>query len=343
MTMLRPRRIREGAECFCARFSRAWREQHRLDMHSTTKALQQLSYRIVDDPKTLRNLEQVRLQISTLSCTLILSLLLTLQVTAGVAAASGGCNSQKCGNVTVSYPFGIQGAGCGLPEFQLNCVTNSSNLSNGNLSLSTVSGSYQVTALDASYLFLDATPLKAWTSSSLNISFQVANTSPYLIDSFNVLFGYGANTTAQFSTDQDGGTHPSCQNLAMNQYTIAYCDYYACCTATYVPRGVRTVNMSASEVAGSTAYGYASIIYPDTYSTPSPNDFGGGSWGMRLGWYLPGNCSVDGNSTCSENTTCSDTTGAGFRCACLQGWQGDGYRNGTGCIGGFDFCYYFCH
>jgi hypothetical protein len=335
MTMLRPRRIREGAESFCARFSRAWREQHHL-------ALQQLSYIIVDGPKSLRNLErlrQVRLQISTVSCTLILSLLLTLQVTAVVAAASGGCSSQKCGNVTVSYPFGIKGAGCGLPGFQLNCSTNSSNLSYSNLSLSTVSGTYQVTALDASYLVLDATPLKAWTYSSLTISFQVADTSPYLIDTYNVLFGYGANTTAQFSTDQDGGTHPSCQNLAVNQFTIAYCDYYACCSAANVPPGVRTVNMSASEVAGSGAEGYASIIYPETYSTPSAAAFGAGSWGLRLGWYLPGNCSIDGNSTCSANTTCSDTTGAGFRCACLQGWQGDGYSNGTGCIGRFDFCY----
>ena len=342
MMMLRPRRIREGAEYFCARFSRAWREQHHLDMHSTTKALQQLSYIIVDDPKTMRNLErlrQVRLQISTLSCTLILSLLLTLQLTDVLAAASSGCSSQKCGNVTVSYPFGIKGAGCGLPGFQLNCSTNSSSLSNGNLLLSTVSGTYQVTALDTSYVILDATPLKALTYSSLTISFQVAKTSPYLIDASNVLFGYGANTSAQFSTDQDGGTHPSCQNLAVNQFKVAYCDYYACCTAADVPQGVRTVNMSASEVAGSTAWGYASIIYPETYSTASPKVFAGGSWGMRLGWYLPGNCSVDGNFTCSENTTCSDTSGAGFQCACLQGWQGDGYSNGTGCIGGFDFCY----
>ena len=341
MMMLRHWRNREGAEYLCARFSRAWREQHHLDMHSTTKALQQLSYIIVDDPKTMRNLErlrQVRLQISTLGCTLILSLLLTLQVTAVVAAASAGCSSQKCGNVTVSYPFGIIGAGCGLPGFQLNCSTNSSSLSNGTLWLSTVSGSYEVTAWNASFLFLDATPLKAWTD-SMNISFQVAITSPYLIDASNVLFGYGASTNAQFSTDQDGGTHSSCQNLAVNQYTTAYCDYYACCSATNVPPNVRTVNMSASEVAGSTAEGYASIIYPETYSTPTAARFGAGSWGMRLGWYLPGNCSADGNSTCSENTSCSDTSGAGFRCACLQGWQGDGYSNGTGCIGGFEFCY----
>lgn len=167
MMMLRSRTIREGAENFCTRFSRAWREQHHLDIRSTTKALHQLSYIIVDDPKTMRNLEllrQVRLQISTLGCTLILSLLLTLQVTAVVAAASAGCSSQKCANVTLSYPFGIKGAGCGLPGFQLNCSTNSSSLSGGNLWLATVSGSYEVTALDASYVVLDATPLKAWTA-----------------------------------------------------------------------------------------------------------------------------------------------------------------------------------
>ena len=282
-------------------------------------------------------------------CTLILSLLLTLRVTAVVAAASAGCNSQKCGNVTVSYPFRVSYAsevssssGCGLPGFQLSCST-SNKSSTGNLTLRTVSGDYQVTAVNASYVVLDATPLKAWTNTSLNISFQVANTSPYLIDTSNILFGYGASVKADFSTDQDGGTNPFCQNVQKNQDTTKYCDWYACCTASYVPLGARAVNMSAS--AGTGAVGYASIIYPETYSTPSPNFFGAGSWGMRLGWYLQGNCSADGNSTCSANSNCTDFQSwanfqwAAFRCACRPGWQGDGYSNGTGCIGEFDFCY----
>lgn len=314
-------------------------------MHSNSEAQPYSTMRKLNLKSSCNNLVKVS---ELLICTLILSLLLTLRVTAVVAAASAGCASQMCGNLTVSYPFRVSYAsevsssGCGLPGFQLKCSTNS-NSSTGNLTLRTVSGSYQVTAVDASYVVLDATPLKAWTNTSLNISFQVANTSPYLIDTSNILFGYGAIVKADFSTDQDGGTHPSCQNVQKNENTTNYCDYYACCTATYVPLGARTVNMSAS--TGSGAVGYASIIFPETYSTPGPQFFGGGSWGMRLGWYLQGNCSADGNSTCSANSKCTDFLDwadfkwAAFRCACLQGWQGDGYSNGTGCIGEFDVCY----
>ena len=50
---------------------------------------------------------------------------------------------------------------------------------------------------------------------------------------------------------------------------------------------------------------------------------------LELGWWLEGPCQ------CSPNATCTNVTVAagkfGFRCHCPQGYQGDGFLNGTGC------------
>ena len=238
--------------------------------------------------------------------------------------------TKKCGNVTIQYPFGLR-TGCGLPGYQLTC-------SSSGLILTTASGSYTVTEFDPGYLIVDAsTSLKAWTSygrDPVPVEFRVAETSPYVVDQYNVFFGYGANTSAHFHTNNDGGgASPGCQNAAVNEYTTKYCDYYACCQENVPPR-VRAFNISATEPDGSSDYGFASIIFPETYKTSAASCFACGTWGFKLSWYVNGTCGKEGKITCAAHSNCYEDPagiGTGFRCGCASGYYGDGYKNGTAC------------
>ena len=40
----------------------------------------------------------------------------------------------------------------------------------------------------------------------------------------------------------------------------------------------------------------------------------------------------DGSHTCDGNATCTNTAGS-FMCACISGYSGDGFTEGTGCTG----------
>jgi hypothetical protein len=235
--------------------------------------------------------------------------------------------TKKCGNVTIQYPFGLR-KGCGLPGYQLNCGSSG-------LILTTTSGSYTVTKFDPGYLIVDAsTSLRAWTYDG-PVEFRVAETSPYVVDQNNVFFGYGANTSAHFHTNNDGGgASPGCQNAAVNEYTTKYCDYYACCQEN-VPPHVRDFKISATEPDGSSDYGFASVIFPETYKTSAASCFACGTWGFKLSWYVSGTCKKEGKSTCAAaHSICYEDPagiGTGFRCGCASGYYGDGYKNGTAC------------
>lgn len=265
-----------------------------------------------------------------------------------------GC-STTCGNVTIQYPFGFTEA-CGLPQYRLNCTNDTglvqSNASNPVLFLSTLSGQYQVLNVTSSSLIISA---RANLRASVNgsevqsgtnaVSFEIADTSPYVVSSENTMFGYGCNVTAtftlQYGTAESVG---SCSNGCDLASTIApYCDIYPCCVKNMSINqkkvGINATHHIKNSFNPTWEQGYASIIYPESYSTPDGTEFGLGSWGIKLLWYFAGSC--NNGSTCSDNSQCFDVSpggvlnGAGHYCKCSEGYGGDGYLNGTSCFGTF--------
>ncbi|THG08132.1 wall-associated receptor kinase-like 14 [Camellia sinensis] len=51
---------------------------------------------------------------------------------------------------------------------------------------------------------------------------------------------------------------------------------------------------------------------------------------VQLGWWLDGDCMCSGNANCTNVSSPTDG-GRGYRCQCLDGFVGDGYRDGLGC------------
>ncbi|KAG9440815.1 hypothetical protein H6P81_020980 [Aristolochia fimbriata] len=51
---------------------------------------------------------------------------------------------------------------------------------------------------------------------------------------------------------------------------------------------------------------------------------------VELGWWLPGKCNCSLHSNCTEVKTPGNGE-TGFRCRCLEGYEGDGFANGNGC------------
>ena len=262
-----------------------------------------------------------------------------------------GCSS-ICGNATVQYPFGFT-EGCGLPDYRLNCTNDTllvqRYVSNPVLLLSTVSGQYQVLNVTSSYLIVNASwgDLRASVNDSKvqdSVTFEIVETSPYVISDENIMFGYGCNVTATFTLQH--GTDESVSNCSNGCDIVPkgapYCDIYPCCSKS-ISSNQKKVDINVTHDIENPfnpplERGYASIIYPDTYSTPDHNVFGLGSWGMKLLWYSAGSCN-NSIGTCADNSQCFDVWsgvvfhGAGHNCHCSEGYEGDGYRNGTGCFG----------
>ncbi|CAJ1929843.1 unnamed protein product [Sphenostylis stenocarpa] len=82
------------------------------------------------------------------------------------------------------------------------------------------------------------------------------------------------------------------------------------------------------------------VTYQDLEETKCKYLFSAVSFGQReeeialqfqvveLGWWLHGHC-----DECSDNATCTQVPHQeGFRCQCIQGFTGDGFRSGTGCL-----------
>ncbi|KAG0555123.1 hypothetical protein KC19_12G146300 [Ceratodon purpureus] len=297
--------------------------------------------------------------VSAVITLLVLTALLVAHPVGSVEYAPG-C-STTCGNVTIQYPFGFT-EGCGLPQYRLNC-TNDTDLvqryaSNPVLLLSTLSGQYQVLTVTPSSLIISARAnLRASVNGSATsangsglvqyemniVSFEIAETSPFVISEENIMFGYGCNVTASFTLEDGAGADGSvgsCTNgCDLDSSNPPYCDIYPCCgknmTTNHKKIGINVTHHIVNPFNPPLEMGYASIIYPKTYFTPDRDGFGLGSWGMKLLWYSAGSCN-NNIGICSDNSQCFDVShvlyGGGHSCKCNEGFEGDGYRNGTGCF-----------
>ncbi|XP_047310122.1 wall-associated receptor kinase-like 14 [Impatiens glandulifera] len=225
--------------------------------------------------------------------------------------ASGYCNksARSCGKNSLSYPFGFSDS-CPI---RLNCSA-----SDGEIFI----GEFKVLNVTEDSILVNI-PMNC--NRSISDIYQLFG-SNYAVDSQNGLLLEGCNSTPEYcfipnilgedkigfhKCDQIGSTNISCYSVGDNRTSefmsiedleLANCRFLLTSVAIDMP------NTSNFTINSPVSLRFQSV---------------------KLGWWIIGNCS------CSENAICLPilNTGEedGFRCQCLEGFEGDGFADGDHC------------
>ncbi|KAI3995950.1 hypothetical protein MKX01_004105 [Papaver californicum] len=269
-------------------------------------------------------------------------------VVASRPKAKPGC-IDKCGNVSISYPFGI-GDGCFFEEsFELTC-NNSIPVDHRK----PMHGGFYVSEISISDGYM-ITDLSIFTYCSNN---QVQNFGYSIKDSFsekfffsatrNKLTAIGCNTYAYLGLNSSTFTAVGCMPLCNKGVgsTNGSCTGSGCCQAS-VPAGLREFTLTVGSLneihadSSSNPCSYAFLVEKNSFEFFSSylnnfKDNGTERVPVAIGWNV-------GTETCEEavrnltryacgpNTNCIEGIGGapGYRCECKSGHEGHPYLNST--------------
>ncbi|KAJ4724678.1 putative Kinase [Melia azedarach] len=285
--------------------------------------------------------------ITKTDCVLWLTLILLWPTTKAAAAATGlnakpNC-PEKCGEVTIPYPFGI-GENCALNNhFILQCNHNSELLLGTSnipvLEISVENGTIlgSIRTAKSCYNASRANPLISSSVSPTNLGegpFRFSNTR-------NKLIGSGCDTLALMS-DATQGLISGCASFcaAETPYvntTKDFCSGLGCCQIPF-PRSVKTLDISLSSFYNHTRTSnirpcdYAFLV-DETFDMPLPSGSVEEEFNLsngRIEWVVKEQrceTSIDlADYACRDNTDCINSeNGHGYRCLCKQGFHGNPY------------------
>lgn len=258
-----------------------------------------------------------------------------------------GC-PDRCGNVSVPYPFGIA-PGCYLPGFRMTC-----NDSYDPPRMFINSGDTPVTEITVDDLVIE-TPIARDCYKPLQLgadewltSIDVTGTPYTLSYAKNKFTALGCDTLAinyrsSFLTDYTTGCVAFCGDTS--SITNGSCSGIGCCQ-TAIPRGTKRLNtMLRSPTNHTTSFSispcsFAFLVDQDRYAfnVADLRDFARRSTVPAvLDWAIGAQtCEEVRGATdyaCGPNSFClNSTNGSGYRCRCNSGYQGNPYLPG-GCQG----------
>jgi interleukin-1 receptor-associated kinase 1 len=244
------------------------------------------------------------------------------------AAASDGCNRRCGGAAPIPYPFGFS-AGCPIALY---CDANTSTpilpyrgIDNGT--------SYRVLAFNSTASTVVLALLSS-CSRSVPDAKRALSGANYGVSSRTGLFLRGGCR----ETNSTGCTVPA--PVMSNLLRTAQCGDNGTASAADAVACVASASPNATSTGGFLRWDKAenttcddvltSVLFAETPEGTVSLEFGL----AELGWWLNGTCAAAGkpcvaNATCTNVKTPSD--GAGHRCACLAGMDGDGFSAGDGC------------
>ncbi|GFQ00509.1 wall-associated receptor kinase 2, partial [Phtheirospermum japonicum] len=286
-----------------------------------------------------------------LLCLLTLSFPTTnTKLTAQAQAISKPNCPNKCGNLTVPYPFGIGlGTGCALnSNFEVNCNASFSPpkpfIRRGNLEILRISDNQiRIKNWVAATCYDQFGNITRENQASINLG-----TTPFAFSNVNKFTIVGCDEFALIAGSDGRNFTSGCVSLCSNSYDLIEgdCSGIGCCQ-TAIPKGLKSFNAnlgtlnSHSRISSFNPCGYAFLGDPESYKF-SATDLNNTGFQNRTIENVPvGLEGIDAavlkdmnecaNNPCGENGICTNIPG-GFNCTCKKGYFGDGTKDGRGCI-----------
>ncbi|XP_059636714.1 wall-associated receptor kinase 2-like [Cornus florida] len=262
---------------------------------------------------------------------------------AATSMALPGCKD-KCGNVSVPYPFGIDDSKCSKNEsYLLNCTVEASldsspRLMMGNIQLMNIfveNGTSIVNIFMAYNCYNKSTNKMDFYDHEVNLT-----GAPFMFSATEIKFTeIGCNTLA-FIADSEGTRFGSgCLSLCSQDLQEGSCNGVGCCR-TEIPTRLKTLEMSIAPVNDT----YDQSFRPCSYAFLAHQNWSG-YWSINLSdtahvtreapvvldWVVGDETcqSLDqspSKSACGPNSDCHDSVnGPGYRCICKSGYHGNPY------------------
>ncbi|GMN58793.1 hypothetical protein TIFTF001_027896 [Ficus carica] len=265
--------------------------------------------------------------------------------------ARPGC-PDRCGNVSIPFPFGTK-PDCYLDDdYLINCTTTNSNpaptafLRHGNIMVTNISlkGEVEIQKLIAKDCYD-----RNGTQGPLD-SFEPRITlSTFTVSTRNKFTAIGCDTYAILKGfEGEKRYRTGCMSLCDKEEDVNYgtCNGAGCCQITSFPSGLRNVTLRLSSYYN---HSYVHEFNPCSYAfivEDGKFNFSKTSFQemnktetlpMILDWSIGNESCSEApkrhNYTCYENSMCvNSTTRSGYLCQCLPGYQGNPYLP-NGCKG----------
>nr|CAB3466944.1 unnamed protein product [Digitaria exilis] len=271
--------------------------------------------------------------------------------------AKPGCQ-EKCGSVSIPYPFGIGDKGCFLEGFEVNCST-------GNVPILNTSGT---TLLGINVTLSEARVLSpiAWycnytvDNGTTNVMNSTYEAQEFIIGPFftisgtkNMFTGIGCATVAVVNGENKHAYASACGSFCYDEDSIdgsAGCSGMGCCQ-TAIPGNLDLLyfdflmdNVDNTQVQNFSPCSYGFVVEEDSFqfqtsyaeSSHFLEQYGDGV-PLVLDWVVDNKTCVQAMKNQSsyacraDNSVCVNTNySVGYFCNCSQGYDGNPYLNG-GC------------
>ncbi|XP_058067461.1 wall-associated receptor kinase 5-like isoform X2 [Magnolia sinica] len=244
---------------------------------------------------------------------------------------------RKCGDIDISYPFGIGYSHCFYKGFEINCSQNIPYLSGYLMEsrLQLVEILQEEVRINWTDFIVKICPSSNYTKSSI---FWLSEESPFVVPAAtNKFIVIGCNTTGMVTAMDKLLSYNGCYSECPTKESIVNgsCKGQGCCEAG-LPQLRKMVLVSLhSSKSSISACSYGFFIEDGRYTFKESDllDFDKTARiSMRLEWSIRGSCGEPSNA-CGSNASCSNTN-YGYRCNCSDGYRGNPYLYGSqGCQG----------